>query len=384
MRICYVLLSPTFGMHQYTADLANRMVQCGRDVRLVTTARYPAHRYLPAITVHTPVDTRSSGVSADALRPAPVRRTAGVIQDILPDVVHVTGPHLWNIPLLRAVRRTGIPVVHTLHDLDPHVGMFYGPLLHVWNRGVLCLADHILVHGVCYRHRLLDRGIPAERLTCTPLLHLFLGHTWLGELERLARAVRYEPWALFFGRLERYKGLDHLLTAWAMMDGRDGQDARLVLAGSGDLDRLWSGPLPPRVEVRNHLVDDEEAIDLFRRCGLVVLPYVDASQSALIAAAYYFHKAVVVTRSGALPEYVEEGRTGRVVEPGHPPTLARCLEAMLDDPARLAQMGAAGRAWYDARRAEEERALIQMYDRLARQTPRQEPVVRLPDRLIQT
>ena len=25
MRICYVLLSPTFGMHQYTADLANRL-----------------------------------------------------------------------------------------------------------------------------------------------------------------------------------------------------------------------------------------------------------------------------------------------------------------------------------------------------------------------
>ncbi|MBC8262802.1 MAG: hypothetical protein H8E47_01575 [Anaerolineales bacterium] len=26
MRLVYVLLSPTFGMHQYTADLAKRMV----------------------------------------------------------------------------------------------------------------------------------------------------------------------------------------------------------------------------------------------------------------------------------------------------------------------------------------------------------------------
>jgi len=366
MRICYVLLSPTFGMHQYTADLANRMVQCGRDVHLVTTARYPGHRYLPAIAVHTPVDTRSSGFSLDTLRPAALRRVACVIQDVLPDVVHITGPHLWNIPLLRAMRRAEIPVAHTLHDLDPHVGTLYGPLLYVWNRRVLRLAENILVHGVCYRDRLLGMGASAGRVTCTPLLHLFLGHTWLGELERLAQAVRYEPCVLFFGRLERYKGVDHLLTAWAMMDGRDGHDARLVLAGPGDLDRLWSGPLPPRVEVHNHLVDDQEAVDLFRRCGLLVLPYVDATQSALIAAAYYFHKPVVVTCSGALPEYVEEGRTGHVVEPGHPPTLARCLEAMLDDPARLAHMGAAGRAWYDAQRAEERRTLIQMYDRLAR------------------
>jgi starch synthase len=377
MRICYVLLSPTFGMHQYTADMANRMVQCGCDVNLVTTIRYPDHRYLPAIAVHTPVDTRSSGFSLDALRPAATRRTARVIQDIRPDVVHITGPHLWNIPLLRAMRRAGIPVVHTLHDLDPHVGTLYGPLLYAWNHAVLCRAEHILVHGVCYRDRLLGMGVAAERLTCAPLLHLFLGHTWLGEVEHLAQAVRYEPSILFFGRLERYKGLDHLLTAWAMMDGRDGHDARLVLAGPGHLNRMWLVPLPPHVEVRDHLVDDQEAADLFSRCGLLVLPYIDATQSALIAAAYYFRKPVVVTRSGALPEYVEEGRTGHVVEPGHPPTLARCLERMVDDPARLAQMGDAGRAWYDARRAEEKRTLIQMYERLARQSPRL--VVRPPD-----
>lgn len=30
MRICYVLLSPTFGLHQYTADLTNRMALATR------------------------------------------------------------------------------------------------------------------------------------------------------------------------------------------------------------------------------------------------------------------------------------------------------------------------------------------------------------------
>ncbi len=29
MNITYVLLSPTFGMHQYTADLANRVTDTG-------------------------------------------------------------------------------------------------------------------------------------------------------------------------------------------------------------------------------------------------------------------------------------------------------------------------------------------------------------------
>jgi glycosyltransferase involved in cell wall biosynthesis len=315
--------------------------------------------------VHTPVDTRSSGFSPDALKPAAMWRTVQVIRGVRPDVVHVTGPHIWNIPLLRAMHDTGIPVVHTLHDLDPHGGMLYGLLLHAWNRGVLRLADHILVHGFCYLDRLLGTGMPAERLTCTPLLHLFLGHTRLGEVEHLARSVRYEPSVLFFGRLERYKGVDHLLTAWAMMDGCDGKDARLILAGSGDLERLWPGPLPPGVEVHNHRIEDDQAVELFRRCGLLALPYMGATQSALIPAAYFFRKPVIAAPSGALDEYVEDGKTGWVVGPEHPPSLSRCLCAMLSDVDRLARMGAAGRAWYDARRDAEEQVLRRMYENVA-------------------
>lgn len=365
MRVCYVLLSPTFGMHQYTADIANRLAQVGHQAHLVTTTRYPDDRYASAVTVHTPVDTRNTGFSPDALRFGAVGRAIRAIQDTQPDVVHITGPHLWNLLVLRALRRAGIPVVHTLHDLDPHMGTAYGPLLHVWNRVVLYLADQILVHAVRYRDRLLALGLSANRVTCTPLLHLFLGHTWLGQGDSLTADVCYECCILFFGRLEPYKGISHLLTAWAMMNRPKDQNARLILAGPGRLDRLWAGALPPGVEVRARLIDDAEAIELFRHCGVLVLPYRGATQSALIPAAYYFHKPVVAAPSGALDEYVEHGETGWVIEPEHPASLARCLSSILSDLERLAKMGVASRAWYDARRTAEETVLWQMYRRLA-------------------
>lgn len=370
MRLCYVLLSPTFGMHQYTADLANRVVKLGHKVSLVTSTHYPADRYAPAISVHTPVTGRNTMLLArrcydDGLQIGALKRVARIIAGIRPDVVHFTGPHLWNTPLMWLLRRAGVSVVHTLHDLDPHIGSLYGPLLYVWNRSVLHLADHILVHGVRYRRRLVKAGVAAGRLTCTPLLHLFLGHTWLGEVENQAKNVSYEPFVLFFGRLERYKGLAHLLTAWAMMGDGDRQNARLLLAGPGNLERLWVGALPSGVEVRSELIGDSEALELFRRCGLLVLPYRGATQSALIPAAYFFQKSVVAAPSGALDEYVEDGRTGWVVEPEHPASLARCLSTVLADPDRLVHMGVAGRAWYDTRRDLEERILWQMYERLA-------------------
>jgi glycosyltransferase involved in cell wall biosynthesis len=363
MHIAYVLLSSTFGMHQYTADLANRMAQLGHDVTLITTAKYPGHRYLPQVAVRRPVLVRNTGFSPDGLRLWAVRRAVRAVLEEQPDLVHVTGPHLWNPILLRTVRRAGIPTVHTLHDLDPHPGTAYGPLLHAWNRRILSLADHILVHGVRYEQRLLQQGHPEARLTCTPLMHLFLGHTWLSELDALAADVAYEPHVLFFGRMEKYKGVDHLITAWAMRE-RVTDGARLILAGMGDLDRVWSGPLPPHVEARNRLIEDDEAVELFRRCALLVLPYMGATQSALIPAAYFFHKPVMAAPSGALHEYVSHGETGWLVEPEHPPSLARALDAALSDWGRIAAMGRAGRAWYEARRAMETQALREMYHRL--------------------
>jgi glycosyltransferase involved in cell wall biosynthesis len=260
--------------------------------------------------------------------------------------------------------------------------MFYDLSLRFWNRLVGHLADHILVHGQTYRQHLLKQGVSPSRVTWTPLLHLFLGGTRLEADSDLAASVKYESWALFFGRIERYKGVDCLLTACAMMEEERAPSTRVVLAGSGELADLWVDPIPAWMELHGHLVEDAEAIDLFRRCGLLVLPYVDATQSALIAAAYYFRKPVVVTHAGALPEYVEDGVTGIVVEPGHPAALARCLEELLGDPARLARMGAAGRAWYDAQRAIEERTLSEMYARLAHGERMPGPAVRLSDRLI--
>jgi glycosyltransferase involved in cell wall biosynthesis len=368
MRICYVLLSPTFGMHQYTADLANRLVAdeawLEAEVHLVTTTNLPADRYAPAVRIHTPLTTQNTGLSLDSLRLDKLARVKTTLRELRPDLVHFTGPHLWNVRLLRWLRRQGIPTIHTLHDLDPHAGGAYGWFLPRWNSEVIKAADQLLVHGDNYRRQLLGLGCRPEQVTLTPLLHLFLSHELIASLAcQKNLPVTYEPYVLFFGRLERYKGIDTLLAAWLQNETYFAQQERfnLVLAGPGRLSAIWNVDLPAGVILRNRLIEDAEALDLFRRCSLVILPYVKATQSALVAAAYYFRKPVMVTYNGALPEYVEEGSTGFVVQPDHPPSLARALRTALADRGRLVDMGQAGRAWYDRERERETAALLNLY-----------------------
>ncbi len=364
MRICYLLLSPTFGLHQYTADLANRM----ENAQLVTTTHYPSPRYAPGVTVHTRVDFHNTGTLATFIHPRAAHNVARTILEIQPDLVHITGPHIWNLPLLLWLKRRQIPTIHTLHDLDPHPGRRHGYLLNFWNRYILHGADHILVHGKIYRKRLFKDGYPSAKLTYTPLLFLFLGYAWEKRIEQLAHQVSYDPFILFFGRFEEYKGIDYLIAAWNQLNVTQKTKWRLVLAGKGSLGKLLAEPLPTGVEIRNHFIDDSEALDLFQHCSLVILPYTGATQSSLIAAAYFFHKPVIVTQSGALPEYVEAGKTGWIVPAKNAAALANSIQAALSlDPTQLQKMGENGQTWYQVERLAEEEKLRAMYEHVSKE-----------------
>ena len=58
--------------------------------------------------------------------------------------------------------------------------------------------------------------------------------------------------------------------------------------------------------------------------------------------------AVVASQSGGLTEIVNDGRTGRLSEPGSDAALADALVDVLRDRARAEQMGAAARAFAEA------------------------------------
>jgi glycosyltransferase involved in cell wall biosynthesis len=282
-----------------------------------------------------------------------------------PDVVHITGPHAWNTLVLSGLRRAGIRTVHTVHDVEPHAEGLYGRLVRLWNGLVLREADHIVVHAERYRQDLLARGVSPERVTAVPLTHLFLSAAWEARLPTLSEAVFYEPMVLFFGRLEPYKGIDVLLEAWQLLPSHLRAETRLVLAGGGDLTAIWPRALPDGVELHNHRIQDEEAVDLFQHCAVLALPYTQASQSALVAAAYCFGKPVIATRSGALPEYVADGETGWLVGVGDAPGLAHMLQEALALPDACFERGRAGRRWYEAARGREERALLDVYAGMA-------------------
>ena len=109
------------------------------------------------------------------------------------------------------------------------------------------------------------------------------------------------------------------------------------------------------------MIDDRETVDLFGRAGLVILPYSEGSQSALIPLAYLFEKPVLVTRVGALPEYVRNGITGRIIASNDPRVLAETIRDMFRDRSALIRMGRAGKEFFWKLERQFAEGLLQTY-----------------------
>jgi glycosyltransferase involved in cell wall biosynthesis len=87
-----------------------------------------------------------------------------------------------------------------------------------------------------------------------------------------------------------------------------------------------------------------ELRDLVAACDVFVLPTKkDFSPLAILEAAAC-GLAVVATDVGGIPEQVEHGVTGLLVPPGDATALAGAIDALVSDPAKRRDMGAAGRA----------------------------------------
>jgi glycosyltransferase involved in cell wall biosynthesis len=148
---------------------------------------------------------------------------------------------------------------------------------------------------------------------------------------------------LFFGLIRPYKGLGILIEAFARSASQLG--ATLLIVGEfyekkePHVMRIRQLGIEDRVRIVDRYVPNEEVEKYFVACDLVVLPYLSATQSGITQIAFAFDKPVVVTRVGGLPDVVDDGVTGYVVQPNDPQSLADAMIRFftLDVGGRMAQ-----------------------------------------------
>lgn len=155
------------------------------------------------------------------------------------------------------------------------------------------------------------------------------------------------------GRLVEKKGFRHLIDACALLRDR-GRSVRCEIVGGGELRDQLAG------HIRTLGLEDvvtlagsrsqEEIVAYYRRAEVVVMPAVvgsDGNRDALptvLLEAFGCATPVVASRLTGLPEIVDDGQNGILVDPGSAAQLSDAIELLLERADLRARYGAAARA----------------------------------------
>jgi glycosyltransferase involved in cell wall biosynthesis len=340
------------GVEQYVERLARQLVAVGVRVVVVTTSA-PG-----AATPGTGAATSSAGAGITTYRlpvaftvsnsPVPAPGAARILRRI----VEREGVQLMNVhaPVAGladlAVRaRTGLPTVLTYHTGPMAKGRFPADLA-IWGYerfvlpGTARRADRIIVSSDYVRREFPGRWADDAEVV-TPGVDV--AEFTPGPAPAGGRLL----FAASLMRATAYKGLPDLLAALSRLHAA-GHAVTLEVAGDGDA-RTEYTELAARLGIAPAVtflgdVSGAAMVAAYQRADIFVLPSRLDNRPTVLIEAMACARPVISTRVGGVPELVEDGVDGLLVDVGDVGALAEQVLLLIRDRPLAARLGRAGRA----------------------------------------
>lgn len=338
MKILLVQLIGKGGIQLYTSQLANALSKSDHEVSvLLGSYLFDEHHYSNSKAKIICMDTQASysRMILKIINPLTYYRILKIVEDEKPDVIHI----LFEDSLLAIVsyllKIKKYKIVFTDHNPVPHLGDNYIVKFNSQFAKFIIrrVVSAMIVHGSKMKNILVDKGIEENKIWVIPHGDYSFYTMWKKEIPMIRNSI------LFFGSIREYKGLEYLIKAEPIITDSI-SDAKIIIAGDGNF-KKYEGMIKNfnHFEIYNRFILDEEVSDFFQMSSIVVLPYIDGSQSGIIPIAYAFKKPVVVTNIGSIPEVVDDGITGFIVPPNDTTALAEAVIKLLNDDKLRENMG---------------------------------------------
>ena len=323
-----VFLSPAHplrgGIASSTERLAQELLSHGYAVTIFSFSLQYPDLLFPGKTQYTSdpaPDNLTIEPVINSINPFSWIKVGRKLKALAPDLIIVRywlpfmGPALGTI--LRIGSRKKTKVIAITDNVVPHE---HRPGDHIFTKYFLNAVDGAVV---------MSRAVKADiRKFSATMPVAYIPHPIYdnyGPVVERAKAVEdlelnhQVNYLLFFGFIRAYKGLDLLLEAMAHQKVRD-LGVKLIVAGEFYDDPeiyqniIETKELTNQVILRNNYISNQEVGAYFGAADLVVQPYKTATQSGISQLAFHFGKPMVVTRVGGLPEIVQHGKEGYVVD----------------------------------------------------------------------
>lgn len=349
--------------------------------------------FAPGADIRATSPLKRIGAAVDAIH---CRRTteafAKLLDETQPDIVHCHNVYgRLSTAILAVAKKRNVPVVLTVHDykvvcpaylmlrngkpcsacLD---GGYYRCAVNRCHKGQGAAS---LVYAIeAYYAKLSGNyGSVSAFLAPSRFIADLLRQSGIHDDRVIYHANCVEPedyqpsyegtYVLSVGRLSHEKGLPTLIQA--MM----GSKIPMRVAGTGPLEpelRQMAEQDGGSIVLEGHC-GGEKLAELYRNAAFVVVPsewYENAPMSILESFAY--GKPVIGTRIGGIPELINEGEHGYLVDPEAPAQLRSTIQKLWNDRGAQSTMGRKARLLVETKFAQSTRtaSLLRIYERMCR------------------
>ena len=253
-----------------------------------------------------------------------------------PDLLHIhQNGELESIAMI--LRFWRLPVVLTIHDITTHPGA--DSQMKIRRRFIKAIlvrrAGIIHVHGEMLLDKLLEIN---PTFACKSFV---VPHGTLSLFKHWDKSSpEQEPQTcLFFGRMNKYRGLDNLCKISAALKMKV-PAVKIIVAGTGPELTKYKTEMKKQgiFEIHDEFIPNSDIPVFFRRASLLLLPYHEASQSGVVLMGLSFGLPVVATAVGSIPEVIADGVQGCIVDKDDLEGFVDAMVVLLSDPIRLEGM----------------------------------------------
>jgi glycosyltransferase involved in cell wall biosynthesis len=258
------------------------------------------------------------------------------IRRLRPDVIYIISPHMLNAAIVIFYRLfTRIPIISHIHD-PAH---YSHPLVATTVNSISWLQARLSNRVYCWGNTIKEVicakfGVASERVQ---VFKHGPGQTTYFDLHATDERNAGLKYFSLIGGMQARKGIEFFLEAAARFNHLYGKDeVHFLLAGSGNLD-AYRGRMNalPNLVVENRFIGNDEVNEFLAESYALVLPYIGGVlQSSFVAIAYGNGCPVIVSRLGSLPEEVDEGSTGFVVDRANVEQITAAMHAIYSGDTR--------------------------------------------------
>jgi glycosyltransferase involved in cell wall biosynthesis len=271
-----------------------------------------------------------------------VKRLAALLDEHQTDLLH---SHLFHADMFArlAMKRCGVERhVHTVHVAERR----WRPWRFMWARWMRRRCDRIVAVSTSVRdhhsrqshlplsdYTVIPNGIDVGRFTPDADIRRQFRMKWdIGPGEALA---------IFVGRLDKQKGVDVLLDAARLLQGR-GSDVTLLIAGAGPMQAQVEAACG-ECETLYHLGFIEDIVPFLQAADMFVLPSRWEGWPLALGEAMAAGLPAIGAAAPGITDVITDGQTGVLVDVGDAAALAEAIERLAADAGERQRLAGAGR-----------------------------------------